>query len=881
MSSTNTASNTAAAPEVIGGATCQLRAREYTHVEDTDSCEVLTLLGPLVFPLKACHRVLPPAPLPCVVVPPAHYVIVLNPVLRTGEEASGRRNRKGAGYPLVCKDDDTTSTTQSPLLLRQPTVAVARPGQREIRFSQPPFPLFPGEALEGPPAPLLLLRHGEALLLTCTEAFAYSDEDRARRSAAVPEPLSAGRSAGDRYYFKGPGHYYPRVEERQEGRLVTATVLSAASQAAYVTAIEAFTDETATTAVQRRAGETWTVRTTGAYFPPPRARVAKVVAAVPLPPRRSLLVEALGDFTDHYTGEERRAGQRWLVTRESVGSAYVPCHLEHIHEDSRECVDLADGTYCVVLNPSKKSSDKKEKKGGDGTEWGGRELRVDPCSFYLGPSEQLVGGAATAAFALSKDEALLVEAREAFTDATGADRAVASRWLVRGHCSYTPELAVRPLELRHVILLNQKEGVYVRNTRTGEIKSVHGRPFMLSEDEELWEKPVSRYVRRLMAAPRQCIRALEEPDIIADWELSTRRDAQAMLMASSESLPGSPMADTGFVRGWGQQQQQQQPQVNDQGVREQPTDTRRYAVVSVNVDQNTFVRLQDTNKGTSRVVAGPAAVTLEPYEEFTRVSLSGGRPKEPHQIHALSLFLGPDYMSDMIEVETLDHARLKLELAYNWELDTADLDGALSRVFTIPDFIGEACKTLASRVRVAIASATFESFHRNSSAVVRQAIFSAAADGSTEVRGDSLYFLVNGLRITNVDLQSVEPVDKKTRSALAKSVQLAVEIITKSQENEATHRRPAVPSTSRSSGTAPPGRGSARPSCLSSSTTPASSRPAPRRSRRWPRARPGWWRRRPSSTRRRCGARRTERAWTRSWRCCAAAWRLTSPTARL
>jgi len=44
------------------------------------------------------------------------------------------------------------------------------------------------------------------------------------------------------------------------------------------------------------------------------------------------------------------------------------------------------------------------------------------------------------------------------------------------------------------------------------------------------------------------------------------------------------------------------------------------------------------------------------------------------------------------------------------------------------------------------------------------------------------FFEENKLCITNIDIQSVEPVDSKTRDSLVKSVQLAIEITTKSQE---------------------------------------------------------------------------------------------------
>jgi len=46
--------------------------------------------------------------------------------------------------------------------------------------------------------------------------------------------------------------------------------------------------------------------------------------------------------------------------------------------------------------------------------------------------------------------------------------------------------------------------------------------------------------------------------------------------------------------------------------------------------------------------------------------LSGGKPKRPGVIEAISLLLGPDFSTDIITVETSDHASLKLQLSYNW-----------------------------------------------------------------------------------------------------------------------------------------------------------------------------------------------------------------------
>jgi hypothetical protein len=68
----------------------------------------------------------------------------------------------------------------------------------------------------------------------------------------------------------------------------------------------------------------------------------------------------------------------------------------------------------------------------------------------------------------------------------------------------------------------------------------------------------------------------------------------------------------------------------------------------------------------NRVVFGPELVMLGPDEQFTQLSLSGGKPKKTNQIRALCLLLGPDFCTDIIVVETADHARLQLQLSYNW-----------------------------------------------------------------------------------------------------------------------------------------------------------------------------------------------------------------------
>jgi len=91
---------------------------------------------------------------------------------------------------------------------------------------------------------------------------------------------------------------------------------------------------------------------------------------------------------------------------------------------------------------------------------------------------------------------------------------------------------------------------------------------------------------------------------------------------------------------------------------------------------------------------------------------------------------------------------------------------------------------MASNIRGDVASVAFDQFHKYSARIIRKAVFGANNEGKIN---DEFIFNSNNLIITNVDIQSVEPVDQRTRDSLQKSVQLAIEITTKSQEAFARH----------------------------------------------------------------------------------------------
>jgi major vault protein len=117
-------------------------------------------------------------------------------------------------------------------------------------------------------------------------------------------------------------------------------------------------------------------------------------------------------------------------------------------------------------------------------------------TFFLQPGERLENGVQDV-YVLENDEGLVLKCLESFVD-DGVKRMPGDRWLLTGPLDYVPPVEVEIVARRRTMPLNDNEGVYVRDTKTGKVKSVVGRPYMLSEDEELWEKPMSGGLERVL-----------------------------------------------------------------------------------------------------------------------------------------------------------------------------------------------------------------------------------------------------------------------------------------------------------------------------------------------------------------------------------------------
>lgn len=142
-----------------------------------------------------------------------------------------------------------------------------------------------------------------------------------------------------------------------------------------------------------------------------------------------------------------------------------------------------------------------------------------------------------------------------------------------------PSAKVEVVEERQAIPLDENEGIYVQDVKTGRVRAVIGSTYMLTQDEVLWEKELPPGVEELL---------LKGQDPLADrGEKDTARSQQ----------PSAPRNKT--------------------------------RVVSYRVPHNAAVQVYDYREKRACVVFGPELVSLGPEEQFTVLSSRPGGPSVP------------------------------------------------------------------------------------------------------------------------------------------------------------------------------------------------------------------------------------------------------------
>lgn len=530
---------------------------------------------------------------------------------------------------------------------------------------------------------------------------------------------------------------------------VTPLQVVAADSALRLRCIRDFEDENG----KHVAGDEWLFYGPGTYYPKIELQVSEVIKAIVVAPNQGVKLRARKATID-LNKVQRRAGEEWLWR--GVGS-FLPGVDEEIVEVVNATV-LTD-KKALHLRAVRTYVDQFNKQRKAGEEW---LVTNKDTEFYIPDVHEEIVGQVQITVINNRQYAVIV-------DPIGADGKpqFGKRVLIKGEASFF----LRPGEhlekgIQSIYVLGNNEALLLR-----------------AKEEIDSHKPGDRW---MITGP--C-------DYIPPVEVEILEKRQAIALSENEGVyvrdikTGKVRAHTGssYLLNADEElwEKELSPTVEELVKKLNGVNNRdKTRVVSIRVPHNAAVQIFDYINKHSRVIFGPELVKLDPDEHFTVLSLSGGKPKKPHVIHDLCLLLGPDFMTDIVTVETSDHARLQLQLSYNWRFDVKKGDDNANKIFQVPDFVGDACKAIASSVREAVASVPFDQFHRSSARIIRVAVFGLNEQGKVN---DRFEFQNNGLVITNIDIQSVEPVDQRTRDSLQKSVQLAIEITTKSQEATAKH----------------------------------------------------------------------------------------------
>lgn len=186
---------------------------------------------------------------------------------------------------------------------------------------------------------------------------------------------------------------------------------------------------------------------------------------------------------------------------------------------------------------------------------------------------------------IQEDEALLLKAKHKYLDARSKKEYKAGeRWILKGPIDFIPENEIIVIEKRKAQPLAENEGLYVRDLETGEVKLVKGpQTYLLKANEELWNKTLTPEIENLVGLNSSGI----------------------------DYIPATENAKGEIEYKYKEVQERK----------------NKSLAVSYKAPHNSAIQLYDYKNKKSRIVFGPELIMLEPYEEFTLITLSGGQPK--------------------------------------------------------------------------------------------------------------------------------------------------------------------------------------------------------------------------------------------------------------
>jgi major vault protein len=170
----------------------------------------------------------------------------------------------------------------------------------------------------------------------------------------------------------------------------------------------------------------------------------------------------------------------------------------------------------------------------------------------------------------------------------------------------------------------------------------------------------------------------------------------------------------------------------------------------------------------ARIVEGPQTVLLDYDETLERLSLSTGKPKNDDKpFQTVYLRVKNNKVSDLIEVVTSDHVKVRIMLSYR-----VNFEGDSSKWFDVENYVKHLCDHTRSMLKGAIRHISIEKFYADDVAQVRDIVLGEKTATAARL---GLTFPENDMHVTDVEVLDILISDDKVRQLLESAQYAAVQ----------------------------------------------------------------------------------------------------------
>ena len=201
--------------------------------------------------------------------------------------------------------------------------------------------------------------------------------------------------------------------------------------------------------------------------------------------------------------------------------------------------------------------------------------------------------------------------------------------------------------------------------------------------------------------------------------------------------------------------------------------TKLDGVVSVEV-WNGYAVIVVNTKGTRRVEIGPKKVLLDYDESLEVLELSTGKPKTTDKtMRTVYLQVNANKVSDIIDVETSDHVKVTLKLAYRVGFEGEDT----KKWFDVSNYVKLLCDHVRSLLKNAARKKTIEEFYKAATDIIRDTILGTGSkdESGKKIPRPGLTFEENSMKVGDVEVLEVVISDNVIGQALALAQREAVQ----------------------------------------------------------------------------------------------------------